>query len=142
LRIRQWHFERRWIARKLGNAPDDELIPEQNPDRCIGALAIDPQGVTIMANAQRKPSIVPDPAPDHDPNLEEPVSSAFPVNERAEPADRSTGFIIAALVVVLGILFVLSFDWGSTSTAPVVTQDSAAPVTPAPETPPASVTPQ
>ncbi len=89
-----------------------------------------------MANAQRKPGIVPDPAPDHDPNLEEPVSSAFTVNERANPADRSTGFIIAALVVVLGILFVLSFDWGSTSTAPVVTQDNAAPVTPAPETPP------
>ena len=97
-----------------------------------------------MANAQRKPSIVPDPAPDYDPRLEEPVdprleepvSSAFPASERAAPADRSTGFIIAALVVVLGILFVLSFDWGSTSTAPVVTQDNAAPVTPAPETPP------
>lgn len=95
-----------------------------------------------MANAQRKPGIVPDPAPDHDPNLEEPVSSAFTVNERANPADRSTGFIIAALVVVLGILFVLSFDWGSTSTAPVVTQDSAAPIVPAPETPPAPVTTQ
>lgn len=89
-----------------------------------------------MANAQRKPGIVPDPAPDHDPNLEEPVSSAFTVDERSNPADRSTGFIIAALVVVLGILFVLSFDWGSTSTAPVVTQDSAAPIVPAPETPP------
>jgi hypothetical protein len=58
------------------------------------------------------------------------------VSERAEPADRTTGFIIAALVVVLGILFVLSFDWSSTSTAPVITQDNAAPATPAPETPP------
>lgn len=95
-----------------------------------------------MANAQRKPSIVPDPAPDYDPSLDEPVSSGFPVTEPAAPVDRSTGFIIAALVVVLGILFVLSFDWGSTSTAPVVTQDSAAPIVPAPETPPAPVTTQ
>lgn len=95
-----------------------------------------------MANAQRKPNIVPDPAPDYDPSLKEPVSSAFPVNERDEPADRSTGFIIAALVVVLGILFVLSFDWGNTSTAPVLTQDSAAPIVPAPETSLAPVTTQ
>jgi len=91
-----------------------------------------------MATAQRKPRIVPDPEPEYDPGVETPVPSAFQVSERAAPADRSTGFIIAALVVVLGILFVLSFDWSGTSTAPVVTQDNAAPATPAPETPPAT----
>ena len=41
--------------------------------------------------------------------------------EQARPSGSSTGLIIAALIVVLGILFVLSFDWSGTSTAPTVT---------------------
>jgi hypothetical protein len=89
-----------------------------------------------MANAQRKPTIVPDPESEYDPSVEEPIPATVHVSERAEPADRTTGFIIAALAVVLGLLFLLSFDWSGTSTAPVVTQDNAAPSAPAPETPP------
>lgn len=89
-----------------------------------------------MANAQRKPTIMPDPEVDYDPNAEEPIPATVYVSERAEPTDRSTGFIIAALAVVLGLLFLLSLDWSGSSTAPVVTQDNAAPATPAPESPP------
>ena len=34
---------------------------------------------------------------------------------RLAQSGSSTGLIIAALIVVLGILFVLSFDWSGTS---------------------------
>lgn len=99
-----------------------------------------------MAAPQQKPRIVPGSEPEYDPVVGEPLPPTFPVSEQAQPSDSSTGLIIAALVVVLGILFVLSFDWSGTSTTPAVTQDNAAPATPdplapAPATPPSAEAP-
>jgi hypothetical protein len=102
-----------------------------------------------MAATQQKPRIVPDPEPEYDPIVGDPVPTNVHVSPQARPSDSSTGLIIAALIVVLGILFVLSFDWSGSSTAPSVTQDSSAPVTPdplapatpAPATPPAAEAP-
>ncbi len=102
-----------------------------------------------MASTQQKPRVVADPEPEYEPIVGDPVPTNVHISASARPSDSSTGLIIAALIVVLGILFVLSFDWSGTSTAPTVTQDSSAPATPdamapatpAPATPPAAEAP-
>jgi hypothetical protein len=102
-----------------------------------------------MASTQQKPKVVPDPEPEYEPIVGDPVPTNIHISSSARPSDSTTGLIIAALIVVLGILFVLSFDWTGTSTAPTVTQDSSAPAapdatapaTPAPATPPAAEAP-
>jgi hypothetical protein len=102
-----------------------------------------------MASTQQKPRVVPDPEPEYEPIVGDPVPTNVHISSSARPSDSTTGLIIAALIVVLGILFVLSFDWTGTSTGPTVTQDSSAPAapdataptTPAPATPPAAEAP-
>jgi hypothetical protein len=102
-----------------------------------------------MAAPQQKPRIVPELDPDYredDPAYQQTIADPVPpnvyVDQTARPAGSSTGLIIAALVVVLGILFALSFDWTGTSTTPAVTDNSAPatsdPLVPAPATPPAA----
>ncbi len=77
--------------------------------------------------------------------IADPVPPNVYVDQTARPSGSSTGLIIAALVVVLGILFALSFDWSGTSTTPAVTDNSAPatsdPLAPAPATPPAAEAP-
>jgi hypothetical protein len=102
-----------------------------------------------MASTQQKPKVVSDPEPEYEPIVGDPVPTNVHISASARPSDSSTGLIIAALIVVLGILFVLSFDWSGTSTGPTVTQnntapaapDAMAPVTPVPSTPPAADAP-
>jgi hypothetical protein len=102
-----------------------------------------------MASTQQKPKVVPDPEPEYEPIVGDPIPTNVHISASARPSDSSTGLIIAALIVVLGILFVLSFDWSGTSTTPAVTQDNAAPATPdatapatpVPSTPPAAEAP-
>lgn len=98
-----------------------------------------------MASTQQKPRIVPDPEPEYDPIVGDPVPTNIHVSPQARPSGSSTGLFIAALIVVLGILFALSFNWTGTSTTPAVTDNSApaasdtlVPVTP---TPPAAEAP-
>ena len=105
-----------------------------------------------MASPQQKPRIVPE-EPEYredDPTFRQTIADPVPpnvyVDQTARPSGSSTGLIIAALVVVLGILFALSFDWAGTSTTPAVTDNAApatsdpvVPVTPVPATPPAAV---
>ncbi len=105
-----------------------------------------------MASPQQKPRIVPELESEYredDPAyrspIADPVSPNVYVDQTARPSGSSTGLIIAALVVVLGILFALSFDWSGTSTTPAVTDNSAPatsdPLAPAPATPPAAEAP-
>ena len=105
-----------------------------------------------MASTQQKPRIVPEVEPefrDDDPSYRQTISDPVPPNVYVDQASRrsgsTTGLIIAALIVVLGILFVLSFDWTGTSTTPAVTDNSAPatsdPLAPAPATPPAAEAP-
>lgn len=94
-----------------------------------------------MASTQQKPRVVPDPEPEYEPIVGDPVPTNVHISASARPSDSTTGLIIAALIVVLGILFVLSFDWTGTSTGPTVTQNNTAPVTPVPSTPPAAEAP-
>lgn len=100
-----------------------------------------------MAAPQQKPRIVPELDPEYredDPSYRQTIADPVPpkvyVDQTARPSGSSTGLIIAALVVVLGILFALSLDWSGTSTTPVVTDNSAPatsdPLTPVPATPP------
>ncbi len=88
-----------------------------------------------MAAPQQKPRIVPelesefredDPA--YRPTIADPVPPNVYVDQAAPSSGSSTGLIIAALIVVLGILFALSFDWTGTSTTPAIT-DNTAPAT-------------
>lgn len=105
-----------------------------------------------MASPQQKPRIVPELESEYredDPAyrspIADPISPNVYVDQAARPSGSSTGLIIAALVVVLGILFALSFDWSGTSTTPAVTDNSAPatsdPLAPAPATPPAAEAP-
>ena len=105
-----------------------------------------------MAAPQQKPRIVPEVEPEYredDPTfrqtIADPVAPNLYVDQTARPSGSSTGLIIAALVVVLGILFALSFDWSGTSTTPAVTDNSAPatsdPLAPAPATPPPAEAP-
>jgi hypothetical protein len=102
-----------------------------------------------MASTQKKPKVEPGPEPEYEPIVGDPVPTNVHISSQARPSDSTTGLIIAALIVVLGILFVLSFDWTGTSTGPTVTQnntapvtpDATAPATPAPSTPPAAEAP-
>ena len=113
-----------------------------------------------MASTQQKPRIVPELEPEYredDPSFRQTIADPVPpnayVDQTTRPSGSSTGLIIAALVVVLGILFALSFDWSGTSTTPAVTDnsapgtsDSVVPVTPTPPaaevpTPPAAEAP-
>jgi hypothetical protein len=102
-----------------------------------------------MASTRQKPRVVPDPEPEYEPIVGDPVPTNVDISPSAQPSDSSTGLIIAALIVVLGILFVFSFDWTGTSTGPTLTQnntapatpDATAPTTPAPSTPPAAEAP-
>jgi hypothetical protein len=105
-----------------------------------------------MASPQQKPRIVPEVEPEFredDPTfrqtIADPVAPNVYVDQTARPSGSSTGLIIAALIVVLGILFVLSFDWSGTSTTPAVTDNSAPvtsdPLAPAPATPPSAEAP-
>lgn len=103
-----------------------------------------------MASTQQKPRIVPELESEYredEPGFRQTVADPpdVRVSQSARPSGSSTGLIIAALIVVLGILFALSFDWTGTSTTPAVTDNSApatsdslAPVTP---TPPAAEAP-
>jgi hypothetical protein len=105
-----------------------------------------------MAAPQQKPRIVPEREPEYreeDPAYRQAIADPVPpnvyVDQTARRSGSSTGLIIAALIVVLGILFALSFDWTGTSTTPAVT-DNSAPATsdspaPAPATPPAAEAP-
>ena len=108
-----------------------------------------------MAAPQQKPRTVPelesefredDPA--YRPTITDPVPPNVYVDQTAPSSGSSTGLIIAALVVVLGILFALSFDWTETSTTPAITDNTApatsdplVPVTPVPAAPPAAEAP-
>jgi hypothetical protein len=108
-----------------------------------------------MASPQQKPRIVPElesefreDEPGYRPTIADPVQPNVHVNQTARPSGNQTGLIIAALIVVLGILFALSFDWTGTSTTPAVTDNSApatsdplAPAAPVPATPPAAEAP-
>lgn len=105
-----------------------------------------------MASPQQKPRIVPELDPEYredDPSYRQTIADPVPpnayVDQTARPSGSSTGLIIAALVVVLGILFALSFDWSGTSTTPAVTDNSAPatsdPLAPAPATPPSAEAP-
>jgi hypothetical protein len=105
-----------------------------------------------MAAPQQKPRIVPEVEPEYredDPTFGQTITDPVPpnvyVDQTARPSGSSTGLIIAALVVVLGILFALSFDWSGTSTTPAVTDNSAPatsdPLAPAPATPPSAEAP-
>lgn len=105
-----------------------------------------------MASPQQKPRIVPELEPEYredDPSYRQTIADPVPpnvyVDQTARPSGSSTGLIIAALVVVLGILFALSFNWSGTSTTPAVTDNSAPatsdPPAPAPATPPAAEAP-
>jgi hypothetical protein len=102
-----------------------------------------------MASTRQKPRVVSDPEPEYEPIVGDPLPPNVHISASARPSDSSTGLIIAALIVVLGILFVLSFDWTGTSTGPAVTQnstapatpDATAPATPVPSTPPAAEAP-
>ena len=82
-----------------------------------------------MASPQQKPRIVPEPEPEYredDPDYRQTIADPVPhqclYRPSARPSGSSTGLIIAALIVVLGILFALSFDWTGTSTTPAVTR--------------------
>jgi hypothetical protein len=105
-----------------------------------------------MAAPQQKPRIVPELDPEYredDPAYRQSIADPVPpnvyVDQTARRSGSSTGLIIAALIVVLGILFVLSFDWSGTSTTPAITDSSAPatsdPLTPAPATPPSAEAP-
>ena len=104
-----------------------------------------------MASPQQKPRIVPEDTEfrEDDPTYRQTIADPVPpnvyVDQTARPTGSSTGLIIAALVVVLGILFALSFDWSGTSTTPAVTDNSAPatsdPLAPAPATPPSAEAP-
>ena len=100
-----------------------------------------------MASPQQKPRIVPEHESEFredEPGYRQTIADPPNVNvgQTARPSGSSTGLIIAALIVVLGILFALSFDWSGTSTTPAVTDSSAPatsdPLAPAPATPPAA----
>jgi len=105
-----------------------------------------------MAAPQQKPRIVPELESEYredDPAYRQAIADPVPPNvyvDQAAPSQgSSTGLIIAALIVVLGILFALSFDWTGTSTTPAITDNTApatsdplVPVTPVPATPPAA----
>ena len=105
-----------------------------------------------MAATQQKPRIVPELEPEYredDPSFRQTIADPVPPNVYVDQATRSsgssTGLIIAALIVVLGILFALSFDWTGTSTTPAVTDNSAPAtsdsLTPVPATPPSAEAP-
>lgn len=125
------------------------------PARSFEPLRLTQQVVTIMAAPQQKPRIVPeleseyredDPA--YRPTIADPVPPNVYVDQAAPSSRSSTGLIIAALIVVLGIIFALSFDWSGTTTTPAITDSTApatsdplVPVTPVPATPPAAEAP-
>lgn len=107
-----------------------------------------------MAAPQQKPRIVPElesEFQEDEPAFRQTIADPtnVHVSQSARPSSSSTGLIIAALVVVLGILFALSFDWTATSTTPPAVTDNLAPatsdplvpVTPVPATPPAAEAP-
>ena len=105
-----------------------------------------------MAAPQQKPRIVPELDPEYredDPAYRQSIADPVPpnvyVDQTAQRSGSSTGLIIAALVVVLGILFARSFDWTGTSTTPAITDNSAPatsdPLAPAPATPPSAEAP-
>ncbi len=105
-----------------------------------------------MASPQQKPRIVPEVEPEFregDPSYRQTIADPVPpnlyVDQTARAPGSSTGLIIAALVVVLGILFALSFNWSGISTTPAVTDNTAPatsdPLAPAPTTPPAAEAP-
>ena len=103
-----------------------------------------------MAAPQQKPRIVPELESEYredEPGFRQTIADPpnVHVSQTARPSGSSTGLIVAALVVVLGILFALSFNWSGTSTTPAVTDGSAPatsePLAPAPATPPAAEAP-
>jgi hypothetical protein len=103
-----------------------------------------------MASTQQKPRIVPELESEYredEPGFRQTIADPpnVHVSQSARPQGSSTGLIIAALVVVLGILFALSFNWSGTSPTPAVTGNSAPatsdPLAPAPATPPAAESP-
>ena len=95
----------------------------------------------MAASPQQKPRVVPEYESDYQQNTGGSVPPDPRINQSTTSYGGSTGLIIAALVVVLAILFALSFDWSSNTTAPTVTQENTAPAAPdalAPATPPAT----
>jgi hypothetical protein len=137
--------------------PEHVPAPCRNPGTIPPARAFRPllstqEGVVTMAAPQQKPRIVPEREPEYreeDPAYRQTIADPAPpnvyVDQTARRSGSSTGLIIAALLVVLGILFALSFDWTGTSTTPAVTDNSAPatsdPLTPVPATPPAAEAP-
>ncbi len=103
-----------------------------------------------MAAPQQKPRIVPELESEYredEPGFRQTIADPpnVYVDQTTRPSGSSTGLIIAALVVVLGILFALSFNWSGTSTTPAVTDGSAPatsdPLAPAPAAPPVAEAP-
>jgi hypothetical protein len=103
-----------------------------------------------MAAPQQKPRIVPELESEYredESGYRQTIADPpnVQVSQTARPSGNTTALIMVALIVVLGILFALSFNWSGTPTTPAVTDNSAPatsdPLAPAPATPPAAEAP-
>jgi cytoskeletal protein RodZ len=63
--------------------------------------------------------------------------SDITVNQSSFGSNSTLVYIVVALVLIFGALLLFTGNWGTTTTAPTVTQENTT-VTPAPATPPAA----